>query len=221
MTMSTLVLVRSEIRRLNPVVLLFPFALFLASLWDGSSPEDILDLICLSLAGIIACRDISWFRGRSVSIFREGVFSLLFACGIIFSYSKEELSTLLAPGMAVFFLRGILGKKLRTVLLSLLLAATTIGFLLSDPTQPSEPSFAKAILLCSAIGLLLFYGKGGEGSEKIIFLLSFLLVAASKPGQEFPGYTVGLFFSYLQEETQEPDSEMGGSSITGRHSYED
>ncbi|EQA43375.1 hypothetical protein LEP1GSC050_1561 [Leptospira broomii serovar Hurstbridge str. 5399] len=219
--LSSSVLVRSGSKRLNPPVLLFPLALFLTSLWDGSSPEDILDLICLSLAGIISCRDISWFRGRSISIFREGVFSLLFASGIIFSYSKEEYSTFLAPGMAVLFLRGILGKKLRTALLSLLLAATTIGFLVSDPTQPSEPSFSKAILLCSAIGILLFYGKEGEGSEKIIFLLSFLLVAASRPGPEFPGYTVGLFFSYLQEETQEPDSEMGGSSLNGRHSYED
>ncbi|EQA38107.1 hypothetical protein LEP1GSC047_4368 [Leptospira inadai serovar Lyme str. 10] len=220
-TLTSSMLVRSGIKPLNPFVLLFPLTLCITSLWDGSSPEDILDLICLSLAGIISCRDISRFRGPSISIFREGVFSLLFACGIIFSYSKEEYSAFLAPGMGVLFLRGILGKKLRTVLLSLLLVASTIGFLVSDPSQPSEPSFAKAILLCSAIGILLFYGKEGEGSEKIIFLLSFLLVAASRPGPEFPGYTVGLFFSYLQEETQEPDSEMGGSSLNGRHSYED
>ncbi|WP_246032045.1 hypothetical protein [Leptospira fluminis] len=211
LTLATSLDFRESMRKFPPVFLTFPTLLCLLSLWDGSSPEDILDLISISLAGILSYRESLRFDGNYKSVPAEAILALLLACGLIFSYSREEFSAFLSPALALLFLKKGFGKKIRILLLLALLSLSAIHLYGINPSLPTEPSFSKSILICSAMGLLLFYGKEAL-IEKILFLFSFLAVSASHPGPEFPGYSLGLFFSYLQERDREKESEREESS---------
>ncbi|PJZ68390.1 hypothetical protein CH373_05815 [Leptospira perolatii] len=187
----------------------FPLLLLLVSLWDGSSPEDILDLVCITLAGMQAGNGTIGLRTRSASV-KDGLLIFLLLFSMILSYSRKELSTFLSP--ALFLLFPKYSKRQITVpvlIIFLLIVGIFLGA--TESEHPSEPSLIKSFLLFSGVCLALFSKSLGDDKkrvgEKMLFLACFLLVSLGSPGQEFTGYSLGLFFSYLQEEQEGLESE--------------
>ncbi|MFB5650454.1 hypothetical protein ACE5IS_07420 [Leptospira wolffii] len=196
-------------RSLKPGVgfLFFPACLCVLSLWDGSSPEDILDLLCISLAGIVSGGGFSFLSNRSPA-FKEAVGLLLLASSCILAYARRDFSPFLVPLMAVIVI-PFFSKGFRMAVLGSFCVASLIWLFFTDASPVPEPSFYKSILLYLGLGWVLTRGRIDPAS-RLLFFVFFLLITVSHPGKEFALFSLGLFFSYLQEGTLGPES---GSEI--------
>lgn len=198
--------------RPGAMFLLFPASICFLSLWDGSSPEEILDLLCVSLAGIISGGGFSFLSARSPA-FREIVGILLLGSSCVLSYSRRDLSPFLVPCMAVL-LTTSLSKKSRSLFLSFAILVG-IAFLFLNPNDhESEISFFKLLVLSVGIGFVLIWKGRTDFIGGFLYFTFFLLVCLSGPGKEFTLFTLSLFFSYLQEggRVLESGGEIGDSS---------
>ncbi|TGL62357.1 hypothetical protein [Leptospira sarikeiensis] len=180
----------------NLGILLFPASLCLISLWDGSSPESILDLVSICLAGMISSGGFSFLGTRSPA-FKETLGVLILAGACILSFSRRELSPFLLPVLSLFIIFSI-PKRIRILILSGCILISVIWILFNWENSGSEPSLFKSTFMSLGIFWVIWKGKG-DPLSKILFSVLFFLICISRPGEELMILSLGLFFSYLQE----------------------
>ncbi|TGJ98551.1 hypothetical protein EHQ53_02180 [Leptospira langatensis] len=178
--------------------LLLPACICVLSLWDGSSPEEILDIICISLAGMIWGGGLS-FLGARLPAFKEVLATLLLAIACMLSFARREYSPFLIPLLSLELLPSVPKQFRYGILLFANIAASF--WIFSGPYDlASEPSLVKVALL--SLGMVWVLRKGStEFLSKFLYFTFFLLISLSHPGKEFVVLGLGLYFSYLQEGT--------------------
>ncbi|TGM98646.1 hypothetical protein [Leptospira dzoumogneensis] len=186
----------SKTLRPNLNFLIFPASICAVSFWDGTAAESILDLVCLSLAGMISSGGFSFLGSRSPA-FRETLGVLILAGSCILSFSRRELSPFLIPALSLFLILSI-PKQVRIIILGLCVLLSGV-WILYEPAHPGlEPSLFKSVLLF--LGMFWVIWKGNKDLlSGLLFSTFFFLICLSKPGEELMILTCGLFFSYLQE----------------------
>ncbi|EMK01852.1 hypothetical protein AB3N61_07560 [Leptospira sp. WS58.C1] len=186
----------SKTLRPNLSFLLFPASLCVLSFWDGTSAEFILDLVSLSLAGMISSGGFSFLGSRSPA-FRETLGILILAGSCILSFSRRELSPFLIPALSLFLIFSV-PKQVRILILGICVLVSG-AWILYEPPHPSlGPSLFKSVLLFLGMVWVLWKGKK-DFLSGLLFSTFFLLICLSKPGEELMILACGLFFSYLQE----------------------
>ncbi|TGJ99358.1 hypothetical protein EHO59_15970 [Leptospira semungkisensis] len=189
-----------SVRSLRPGFgfLLLPACICAISLWDGSSPEEILDIICISLAGMIWGGGFS-FLGARFPAFKEVLATLLLAIACMLSFARREYSPFLLPLLSLELLPSV-SKRFRYGIL--LIANLAAFFLIGEDKSDllSEPSWIKSVLLY--LGMVWVLKKGSsEFLSKFLYFTFFFLISLTHPGKEFVILSLGLYFSYLQEGT--------------------